>query len=289
MSLFIFSFEELENNLHPALQRRLLLFIQKIALENKCHFFITSHSNIIIDLFSKDQSAQIIHITHNGEYAEAKKVVTYFDNKGILDDLDIRASDLLQSNVVVWLEGPSDKLYFNRWMELFSGGKVKEGAHYQCVFYGGRLLSHLTADVDNQIDVSMLKINRNAVIVMDSDKKRKSDPINNTKQRIISEIDSIGGVSWITKGKEIENYIPKDALCKLFDNDSLPALEMFELFPSYLDKNIGSGEGTRFLNKKVAFAERILPFITEDNMKKTHDLLQQIKSIHHKICEWNKI
>jgi putative ATP-dependent endonuclease of OLD family len=289
LSDYVFAFEELENNLHPALQRRLLLYIRKKAVEEKCCFFITTHSNVIIDLFSKDKEAQIMHVTHNSDHAIAKKVTTYFDNKGILDDLDIRASDLLQSNVIVWVEGPSDRLYFNRWIELYSDGKIKEGAHYQCIFYGGRLLSHLTAEAENSINVSMLKINRNAIVLIDSDKKKASDSINQTKERIISEISSIGGISWVTKGKEIENYIPKEALCKLFSNDNLPALEIHEKISMYLDKNIANGEGEKFLKNKVFFTERILPFLTKENIKKAHDLGQQIKLVHDKICEWNKI
>jgi hypothetical protein len=38
----------------------------------------------------------------------ARRLVQHVENRGILDDLDVRASDLLQSNGVVWLEGPSE-------------------------------------------------------------------------------------------------------------------------------------------------------------------------------------
>jgi energy-coupling factor transporter ATP-binding protein EcfA2 len=51
LSKYIFIFEELENNLHPAIQRKLLRYIRDIALNNKAIFFITTHSNIVIDLF----------------------------------------------------------------------------------------------------------------------------------------------------------------------------------------------------------------------------------------------
>jgi putative ATP-dependent endonuclease of OLD family len=204
---FIFAFEELENNLHPGLQRRLLTYIRKIALEHKCCFILTSHSNVVIDLFSKDDQAQIIHTTHNGEFASVNRVQTYIQNRGILDDLDVRASDILQSNAIVWVEGPSDRHYFNAWMSFFSEGKLKEGTHYQCVFYGGRLLSHLSAAIDVENEISILRVNRNAILLMDSDKKARATRINDTKKRMKKEIDEIGGYSWITKGKEVENYI----------------------------------------------------------------------------------
>lgn len=49
---FLFGFEELENNLHPSLQRRLLLYLRAKAVERGCTFFVTTHSNVAIDLFA---------------------------------------------------------------------------------------------------------------------------------------------------------------------------------------------------------------------------------------------
>ena len=69
---FVFAFEELENNLHPALQRRLFSFIRDFAVENECHVILSTHSLIAIDLFSGDGEAQIIHVTHDGQWAKAR-------------------------------------------------------------------------------------------------------------------------------------------------------------------------------------------------------------------------
>ncbi len=150
LSDYIFAFEELENNLHPSLQRNLMSYLRNIAVREGCVIFLTTHSGVVIDLFSRDAEAQIVHVKHDGTSARARTVATYVDHCGILDDLDIRASDLLQSNCVVWVEGPSDRIYFNHWMELFTNGEIKEGKHYQCVFYGGRLLSNLSANESPQ-------------------------------------------------------------------------------------------------------------------------------------------
>lgn len=131
---YVFAFEELENNLHPALVRKLNKFIYEKALEHNFVYFLTTHSNILIDQFSKQEDAQIIHITQNNGITKCTTAKTYFDNNGILDDLDVRASDLFQANGVIWVEGPSDRIYLNRWIELWSEGKLKEGSHYQIVF-----------------------------------------------------------------------------------------------------------------------------------------------------------
>jgi putative ATP-dependent endonuclease of the OLD family len=44
-------------------------------------------------LFAHDTEGQVLHVTHDRTCAALKRVVTYVDNRGILDDLDIRASD----------------------------------------------------------------------------------------------------------------------------------------------------------------------------------------------------
>lgn len=289
LSTYLFGFEELENNLHPALQRRLLLYLRKTAMEKGCAFFLTTHSNVAIDLFANDDKAQILHITHNRKCASVKRVTTYVENKGILDDLDVRASDLLQANGIVWLEGPSDKLYFNRWIELFSEGKLKEGAHYQCVFYGGRLLAHLSAsdpDVNPDDAVKILRVNRNAILLVDSDMKKKADSINSTKQRMISETEAFGGMAWLTAGKEIENYIPHNTIASLYGNHNLPPLRRYQDMSSYLDR-IKSGEGKKFLRNKVLFAEQVCQHLSKEDVINKLDLGKQIIKACDFICRWN--
>lgn len=291
LSDYIFAFEELENNLHPALQRRLLLYIQNIAKEKGCYFILTTHSNVIIDLFSKDKNTQIVHVTHNGKFATCKRVKTYIDNKGILDDLDIRASDLLQSNCIVWVEGPSDRLYFNKWINIWTNGQLKEGAHYQCIFYGGRLLAHLSAndEVKNEANgIEILRVNRNAIILIDSDRKSAEMDLNKTKKRIISEIESFSGLSWVTNGKEIENYIPISALKKYLTIDDIKELNPYEDIADYL-KRIKNGEGTKYLNNKMLFAEKICSYLTKEMIEDSSDLKEKLDAVCEKIKSWNRI
>ena len=44
----ILFFEELENNLHPEIQRRLFEYIYPFALENNKTIFIPSHSSVLL-------------------------------------------------------------------------------------------------------------------------------------------------------------------------------------------------------------------------------------------------
>ncbi len=289
LSQYLFGFEELENNLHPALQRRLLTYLRKLAIEEGCKFFLTSHSSVTIDLFARDDAAQILHVTHDGECASVKRATTYVENRGILDDLDVRASDLLQSNGIIWVEGPSDRLYFNRWMEIWSDGKIKEGSHYQCVYYGGRLLAHLSAadpDVDSNDVVKILRVNRHAILIIDSDRASENESLNATKQRLIAEIEEIGGMAWVTSGREIENYLPQSAIESLYKVESAPELGLYQETANYLD-GITEGEGKRFLRNKVLFAERITPFILKEHLTSTLDLAARVRNAFDRILKWN--
>ena len=47
----VYGFEELENNLHPALQRRLFDFLYQYAVKNEVTLYITTHSHIAINVF----------------------------------------------------------------------------------------------------------------------------------------------------------------------------------------------------------------------------------------------
>lgn len=81
------------------------------------------------------------------------------------------------------------------------------------MFYGGRLLSHLTGDVDLVTDFINLKaLNQNSAIILDSDRSKKGARINETKKRIISEYQENSGFAWVTQGREVENYLESDKL-----------------------------------------------------------------------------
>jgi AAA15 family ATPase/GTPase len=76
---YIFAFEELENNLHPALQRRLFKFLSDFVIENNINAFITTHSNVPIDMFNINKDAQIYHVLHDGKTSNVDIVKTYVE------------------------------------------------------------------------------------------------------------------------------------------------------------------------------------------------------------------
>jgi len=76
------------------------------------------------------------------------------------------------------------------------------------MFYGGGLISHLSASDDALNDfIALRKLNRHMAIILDSDKGSDDDPLKPHVQRILDEMSEGNGVVWVTKGREIENYI----------------------------------------------------------------------------------
>lgn len=282
---YVFAFEEIENNLHPALQRRMFDFLYDYAVNHDTRIYLTTHSHVAINCFYDKEQASLYHIEKQGSNATVKRIESYIDKAEILSDLDVKASDLLQSNGIIWVEGPSDRIYIKRWLELFTDNRYKEGQHYQFLYYGGRLLSHYSALEETALDnmISILTTNRNAAIVLDSDKRKQRASINNTKARIIEEFNNLNMFHWITKGKEIENYIPIEAIRKLINDDAIKECGKYQLFPDFIEKHYKG-----FGGKKVAFANEIAPFLTMDNCKKVMDLQKMTVELYKHIELWNK-
>lgn len=288
LSDYVFGFEELENNIHPSLLRRLTDFIYRSSLENHFVCFLTTHSNVLIDQFGRQEDAQILHVKRRGAASQCLVAKTYIENNGILDDLDVRASDLLQANGVIWVEGPSDRVYINRWIQLWSDGSLKEGTHYQIIFYGGRLLSHLSAEGPDAVGegVSMLSTNRNAIVVIDSDKRNQQASLNETKKRIQAEFSRLGAICWISKGREVENYISSEVVDRFWRASGSQQVGRYDSFFDFID-TLFPGQGKLYANKKPLLSERLTPLMTQENMCKILDLDDQMQSICTRIRAWN--
>ena len=278
----VYGFEELENNLHPALQRRLFEYIYDYAITNDILVFLTTHSHIAINAFFDKDNTSIYHVIKENGLAEIKRIESYIDKTEILDDLDVKASDILQSNGIIWVEGPSDRIYIKRWLELFTPNEYEEGKHYQFLYYGGRLLSQYSAKEETDL-INIITTNRNAAIVIDSDKRSRSASLNNTKKRIMDEFDRLGMFYWVTKGKEIENYLPKEAVEAMLDIALESGCSQYKLFPDFIAPYYKG-----FSSKKVPFANKIKGHISLENSADILDLKKQIEKLYAQIKEWNR-
>lgn len=289
----IFAIEEPENNLHPSLQRRLITYIKNFQIENESMFLISTHSNVFIDIFANDEDAQILHVRHNGESATVGVIKTYSEKADLIDDLDFRASDVLQSNGVIWVEGPSDRIYLKKWIEILTEGTIQEDLHYQFVMYGGSLLKHLNSE-DPELQssaLSILRINKHAVVVMDSDKSKQADPLSPAKQAVIDSFSQKSNCyAFVTEGRDIENYLSSFVIQNHHGLDVEPRhVSQFTKFEDYLDKNVSEGEGNRFNRSKTLYAQYYADLMTDENTAWGLSCKSDIEKIVDLIKSWNKL
>ncbi|QDU06546.1 hypothetical protein V6x_63000 [Gimesia chilikensis] len=294
---FVFAFEELENNLHPALLRRLFQFIADYVERENCTLFLTTHSNVALDFFGLRQDTQIIHVNHDGNTASTRTVTAHFDHVGLLTELGSRPSDLLQANGVLWLEGPSDRIYLNHFINLYSDGNLREGRDYQCAFYGGSILANSTFTSPDETDetfANLLRLNHNIAVICDGDRTAasgKGSRIKGRVQRIKQEVEMLrSAFLWITNAKEIENYIPGSVWSTVYDVDNVPDPNQYDTFPSNSSKN--SDFVQRHLKRKTFdkcdFAMKSVQHIELSAIERRFELNEKMLELISTIKKWNE-
>ncbi len=195
--------EEPESSMHPDAVRRV---IAAMSNEVKAQTIMTTHSPVCIDA---SKATVIVHVRHNGVRTFTEQVSELDQVYAVLDDLDVRPSDLLQANVVIWVEGPSDRILIRKWLEL-AGASFTEGVQYHCSYYAGAMRAHYGCSEQDPRLINMLRLGRNICVVADSDADKVGDVLDDHKQRLAQACSERGGCAWTTAGREIENYLPAE-------------------------------------------------------------------------------
>lgn len=215
--------EEPEIHLHPTLQRVLMQAITRIATERGLQIFITTHSAALIDFARSPASVGLFE-------ADGWRLRPLSEPAAAVQMLGGRPSDLCLANGLVWVEGPSDRLYLLHWLKLWcdhTGQPMPaENIAFAFSMYGGALLHHYSAAADNTL-IRVFDINPRAFLLMDRDLDFLPGPYieaqarvpTDTKARILREIrdqENDSRTSWVTDGYTIESYLPDEFRKKHF-------------------------------------------------------------------------
>jgi predicted ATP-dependent endonuclease of OLD family len=209
---YFFFIEEPELNLHPLLQKKLVNLLSD-DLFSKHQFFITTHSAHFIN----QKNSSVFNFYREGD----KTLVGYLDNNqkiiSALNNLGYKPSDLLQTNFIIWVEGPSDKIYITYLINKVAPELI-ENQHYTIMFYGGSSGKYLFED-DKSGDM-ILSLNRNCAFICDSDRDSKicttQKHLNTTK--LVTQLSKAGVYAWMTPYREFENHIDSDLFLEAVKN-----------------------------------------------------------------------
>ncbi len=265
--------EEPETHLHPTLQRHLAHEIDRIVHDRNLQLFIATHSPVFQQVNVWKNTAKVFA-------AVSDEIVEYTDATGMLDQLGIKASDISQSNGIVWVEGPSDRISVKHWLALWCKAHGKpvptENVDYSFSLYGGASLAHFSAQ-DTDEFIAMLGMNRHCAIVIDRDRDFEADAqgrlcctrTGSAKGRVIGELhDRPDTAVWITEKYTIEGYLPPSFFNRYFSIDEQGVIST-----------------TR---QKVSIAQQYVRGAdTLDDCAPGTDLLQQLERLHAAIHAWS--
>jgi hypothetical protein len=186
----LFFLEEPDLCMHPSLQRTLLEVLKNYHRKMGHQFFITTHSNHLLDLLEDNELVSIFSFSEIADRALAPTDPSQGDSgpnpqqskpkpsfrirpsnlrdRQTLLELGVRPSATFLANATIWVEGVSDCAYLRAYMEAFihylkirgnDWGKrlaqrleqYKEDRHYAFIEYNGSNLVHFSFE-SNEYD-----------------------------------------------------------------------------------------------------------------------------------------
>lgn len=221
--------DEPENGLHST--RRYKLF--ELFKKDTRQFIIATHSSELSPVL--DAGCEVYSLSSRYDIEkdlvsfQMKRATNRRDAFEVLENLGVIPSKVLfTSNVVVWVEGPSDLLFWRHFInERAIPEGLVEGFDYTFMFYGGTNLFHTSISEEITNDAAdILSVNKNSAFIVDSDLSAQpangnyEDCLKPAAKNMLIEISKINGTDTskelcffsYSAGREIENYLPNSAI-----------------------------------------------------------------------------
>lgn len=202
----ILAVEEPENCLHPGLQRELAASLRELAQQG-VQVIVTSHSPVFAGA-SPIEDLILIERIDGAAYA-----VQPPDPARVAEELGVEPADSITGyNACVFVEGPDDILF---WSTIAT--KLKQDGYIAADLQDKRI-GLLPAGGDNLkhwVNVRALeRLNRRFAVIMDGDCSKPSVPISEQKLQRQRECEAQGGLCFVSRKREIENYLHMNAIHK---------------------------------------------------------------------------
>jgi predicted ATP-dependent endonuclease of OLD family len=266
--------DEISLNMEHKLVNEIFKFIKSES--NNRQIILTTHSNFFIDeaVLNKENILKIDKHESKTQVLSINKKEQLLD---IVNQLGYKASQLLQTNGVIWVEGQSDVIYIEHFLNLYfqkhNISHLKRGVNYEFLYYGGSNVKHYTFDDDSlpKVLINYISIQPNYFFVFDRDNFDKT-PRPKREENKLKLMEQINNDKhwWMTQDRTIECYLKQKE------------------FNSILYKS-GKNKG-KIKNNKIDFAIKY----TKDEydhqywFRKNNDLEEQIKKLAETIDKWNK-
>ena len=222
----ILVWDEPENGLHATRRTKLM----EIFRNSQSQTFIATHATEFCGVLAED--CEVYKMTATTLNSSMTFDVLHATNRRlafqIAEDLGLNpSSTLFTANVVIWVEGPSDLVFWRYWLKNSPNNSgLIEGFDYSIMMYGGQNLSHMEIGddvVENRLGFDLLSLCRHAIVIADSDRNSKPEnaevdsdkkAATTTREAIekLNEERAHSATYEVTNCREVENYLPDEAI-----------------------------------------------------------------------------
>lgn len=182
--------EEPETHMHPDLQRRLAIYLKSLS---DLQFVISTHSNVFLGSALVDK---VIFVSYEDEV----KVADATGRAAALDSLGYQISDNLVSDLIILMEGPTDRPAIEQ-MLIKTGIMQKKNIKFW----------PLGGDIMDQLDLEVFAQGSKIIAVVDKDPRSGS-----VRKRFMDNCKDHHIKVYRLKRYSIENYFPIETYRSVF-------------------------------------------------------------------------